>query len=378
MLEGNKITAVVVAGGSSKRMGFNKLFHKINGREILWHSVMAMQKNEYIDEIVVVSNDYMIDESMRILKDIKKTITFVIGGEERNNSVLNGVLMATDAQYVAIHDGARPFVSNRIIKDTIKLALKYDGAAPAVAVKDTIKVSKNKKTIDETLDRDSLAAIQTPQVFKRDKYIEATKKLGDKIVTDDCMIFENAGYTVAISKGAYANKKITTKEDLWDMAQSNIRVGHGYDVHKLVHDRKLILGGVDIAYEKGLLGHSDADVLTHAIIDALLGSLALGDIGNHFPDTDASYKNADSLVLLEKTVSLINENGYDVINIDATLLCEAPKLSPYIAKIRENIANTMKTDISTVSVKATTEEGLGFTGVGDGISAHCVCLLAKS
>ena len=158
---------------------------------------------------------------------------------------------------------------------------------------------------------------------------------------------------------------------------SNIRIGHGYDVHRLVEERRLILGGVDIPYEKGLLGHSDADVLLHAISDALLGAAALGDIGKHFPDTDAAYKNADSLVLLSKVNDIIGAAGYRVSNVDATVIAQAPKLAPHILKMRENIAKALDTDLDEISVKATTEERLGFTGSGEGISAHAVCLIEK-
>lgn len=155
------------------------------------------------------------------------------------------------------------------------------------------------------------------------------------------------------------------------------RIGHGYDVHKLTEGRKLILGGVDIPYEKGLLGHSDADVLVHAIMDSMLGALALGDIGKHFPDNDDKYKGADSLKLLERVTEIICENGYKISNIDSTLLCQSPKLAPYINKMRENISAACKCDVSQISVKATTEEGLGFTGRKEGIAAHAVCLLEK-
>lgn len=156
-----------------------------------------------------------------------------------------------------------------------------------------------------------------------------------------------------------------------------IRIGHGYDVHRLAEDRKLILGGVDIPYEKGLLGHSDADVLLHAIADALLGAAALGDIGKHFPDTDEKYKGADSLVLLGEVAKLLGEKGYKVGNIDATVIAQKPKLMTYIPKMRENIAETLGVDIDFVNVKATTEEKLGFTGSGEGISAHAVCVIEK-
>ena len=159
---------------------------------------------------------------------------------------------------------------------------------------------------------------------------------------------------------------------------SKLRIGHGYDVHKLVEGRRLILGGVDIQYEKGLLGHSDADVLLHAISDSLLGAAALGDIGKHFPDTDSAYKNADSLVLLSRVNDIIKSAGYQVSNIDATVIAQAPKLAPHIEQMRKNIAKALSIDIADVSVKATTEERLGFTGRGEGISAHAVCIIEKN
>ena len=154
-----------------------------------------------------------------------------------------------------------------------------------------------------------------------------------------------------------------------------LRIGHGYDVHAFADDRKCIIGGVEIPYEKGLLGHSDADVLLHAISDSLLGAAALGDIGKHFPDTDPQYKGADSIVLLENVINLINSKGYAVNNIDATVIAQAPKMAPYIQQMRQNIANALKVDVDFVNVKATTEEKLGFTGRKEGISAHCVCLI---
>ena len=157
-----------------------------------------------------------------------------------------------------------------------------------------------------------------------------------------------------------------------------IRIGHGYDVHRLAPNRKLIIGGVEIPHDKGLDGHSDADVLVHAIMDSMLGALALGDIGKHFPDNDPEYKGADSIKLLEKVNEIINKEGFYVVNIDSTILAQAPKLAPYIDDMRKKIADTLKTDISNVSVKATTEEKLGFTGEKLGIAAHSVCLLEKN
>jgi 2-C-methyl-D-erythritol 4-phosphate cytidylyltransferase/2-C-methyl-D-erythritol 2,4-cyclodiphosphate synthase len=195
-------------------------------------------------------------------------------------------------------------------------------------------------------------------------------------VTDDCSLFEMAGLPVRLTQGDYANIKITTKEDLpKQKGENKMRIGHGYDVHRLVEGRKLILGGVEIPYEKGLLGHSDADVLAHAVMDAVLGAAALGDIGQHFPDTDPAYAGADSLRLAQAVAALVREKGWRVENIDATILCQKPKLAPHIPAMREKLAAAFGMPVENMSVKATTEEHLGFTGEGLGIAAHAVALL---
>ena len=194
-------------------------------------------------------------------------------------------------------------------------------------------------------------------------------------LTDDCQLFEQAGRPVLLTPGDYANFKITTPEDLREDRQ--MRIGHGYDVHKLVEGRPLILGGVNIPYEKGLLGHSDADVLAHAVMDALLGAAALGDIGRHFPDSDPAYKGADSLKLMEEVRALLEKEGWKLENLDATILCQAPKLAPHIEAMGRNIAARLGAEPGQVNIKATTEEGLGFTGLGQGIVAHAVALITR-
>ena len=200
------------------------------------------------------------------------------------------------------------------------------------------------------------------------------------MVTDDASLFELAGLPVRLTAGEYANYKITTREDLpgggIQQGENAMRIGHGYDVHRLVEGRPLILGGVNVPFEKGLLGHSDADVLAHAVMDAGLGAAALGDIGRHFPDTDPAYAGADSLKLLDHVVELLEEKGYQVGNVDATILAQKPKLAPYIEKMRDNLAARMKVEPDQVNVKATTEEKLGFTGAEEGIAAHAVALLS--
>jgi 2-C-methyl-D-erythritol 4-phosphate cytidylyltransferase/2-C-methyl-D-erythritol 2,4-cyclodiphosphate synthase len=225
--------------------------------------------------------------------------------------------------------------------------------------------------------------VQTPQVVNGERYRLALEHLNGKSVTDDCMVMENDGCPVRLTPGDYANRKITTPEDLPAEKENTmklppIRIGHGYDVHRLVEGRRLILGGCDIPFEKGLLGHSDADVLAHAISDALLGAVALGDIGKHFPDTDPAYAGADSLRLLALVCEKVRAEGWQPVNVDATILCQRPKLAPHILQMRENLAQAMGVETGAVSVKATTEEKLGFTGAGEGIAVHSVALLAKT
>ena len=285
------------------------------------------------------------------------------------------ILAAAEGALVAIHDAARPFVSRAVITAALEAAARTGAAAPAVPVKDTIKVAQGGRVVS-TPDRAMLYAVQTPQCFSREKYRQALACVtGEQArqVTDDCSLFELAGMPVELTAGDYGNYKITTPDDL--KKEKTMRIGHGYDVHRLVEDRKLILGGVEIPYEKGLLGHSDADVLLHAVMDAVLGAAALGDIGRHFPDTDPAYRGADSLALTRAVAALIREHGYTVGNIDATILCQKPKLAPYIEEMRRNIAAAFGVAADAVSVKATTEEHLGFTGEGLGIAAHAVALL---
>ena len=211
-------------------------------------------------------------------------------------------------------------------------------------------------------------------------YLAALDELDEekaRLVTDDCSLFELTGRPVELVQGDYANIKITTREDLprTENGGKKMRIGHGYDVHRLVEGRKLILGGVEVPYEKGLLGHSDADVLAHAVMDAVLGAAALGDIGQHFPDTAEEYAGADSLMLARRVAEIMTEHGWRIENIDATILCQRPKLAPYIPVMREKLAAAFGLPVEAVSVKATTEEHLGFTGEGLGIAAHAVALI---
>ena len=370
-----QVTAIIVAAGASRRMGFDKLSYRLpDGQTVLEKSCAALAAHPAVTQLVLVAGANR-ETCERIAQRCPKPCVVVAGGETRADSVRHGLEVAS-GDLVAIHDAARPFVSQAVITAALQAAAQTGAAAPAVPVKDTIKVADADGRVQNTPDRATLYAVQTPQCFSRKLYLEALERVtGEKahLVTDDCSLFELADFPVTLTQGDYENYKITTKEDL--QKEKTMRIGHGYDVHRLVEGRKLILGGVDIPYEKGLLGHSDADVLLHAIMDAVLGAAALGDIGKHFPDTDPAYKGADSLALTRAVAKLIAEHGYTVGNIDATILCQAPKLAPHIAAMRQNIADAFGVSLDAVSVKATTEEHLGFTGEGLGIAAHAVALL---
>ena len=382
-----KISAVLVAAGASTRMGFDKLSVDLGGETVLHRSIRAFAQCPQVDEIVLVAgkNRAFVEAQAA---DCKKPVQIVTGGATRAESAKNGVLAARGT-LVAVHDAARPFVSAAVIEAVLDAAKQCGAAAPAVPVKDTIKqaVCGDGKTVpadcrvENTPDRSTLYAVQTPQCFDRAQYLAALEELDAekaRLVTDDCSLFELTGRPVQLTQGDYANRKITTREDLPRPApkeETKMRIGHGYDVHRLVEGRRLILGGVEIPFEKGLLGHSDADVLTHAVMDAVLGAAALGDIGQHFPDNDPAYAGADSLKLAQHVARILSEHGYGIGNIDATVLCQRPKLAPHIPAMRANLAEAFGLPVDAVSVKATTEEHLGFTGEGLGIAAHAVALI---
>lgn len=383
------VTAVLAAAGSSTRMGFDKLSYPLGAHTVLEESLLAFDRCPQVNEIVLVVGKHAGLQAEKAAAVCTTPVVLVPGGATRAESVKAGVL-AAHGDIVAIHDAARPFVSQTVIQTVLAAAERTGAAAPAVPVKDTIKqaVPGDGKTVpadclvQDTPDRSTLYAVQTPQCFDRAKYLQALEQLPEekaRLVTDDCSLFELAGMPVQLVEGDYTNIKITTREDLLPYRKEDtaMRIGHGYDVHKLVEGRPLILGGVQIPYEKGLLGHSDADVLAHAISDALLGAAALGDIGQHFPDTDPAYAGADSLKLARAVVELVAEKGYHVENVDATILCQAPKLAPHILAMRQNLARALQMDVEDVSVKATTEEHLGFTGAGQGIAVHAVALLTR-
>ncbi len=392
MYEGKKVTAVLVAAGSGTRMGASmpKQFLKIGGRTILETAILPFEENPYIDNILVMTSRDFVPLCESLCRSFQKVSAVLAGGKERQDTVYEAVRRIPDGQLVLIHDGVRPFVTGAVIEGVLHGAKSAGAAVPAVASKDTVRqlcgagCEAEEACVPEgaqeapvpgsrTLDRKTLFQVQTPQGFQseilREGY-EAAYRDGF-LGTDDASLVERLGQKILLTEGDYANIKITTREDL----PMEMRVGTGFDVHRLTEGRKLILGGVDIPYEKGLDGHSDADVMVHALMDALLGAAGLGDIGRHFPDTDPQYKGISSLKLLEIVNERLHEAGYELGNADVTIIAQKPKLAGYISQMEENLARTLQADVKQINVKATTTEKLGFTGRGEGIAAEAVCMI---
>ena len=381
--------AVIVAAGNSTRMGGtrSKVLELLCGKPVLHYSLSAFCACEEIAQIVVACREEdmaafraAVDQFAARHPDAPE-ILLTPGGAQRQESVYLGArALSQELSYLVIHDGARPLVSREVIAAVCADALEFGAATAAVPSVDTCKLGAD--FVEETPPREKLYAVQTPQAFDRELYFYALEKAkqSGKSYTDDCQLIEAAGGRVRVSKGDSKNRKLTTPEDFLIaeallQGGNRMRVGYGYDVHRLVEGRRLILGGVDIPFEKGLLGHSDADVLAHAIADALLGAAALGDIGHLFPDSDPRFAGADSLKLLSEVCALLREHGFEIGNIDGTVIAQRPKLAPHILQMRENLAAACGISVGQVSVKATTEEGLGFTGAGEGIAASAVCCI---
>lgn len=378
MFRDRRVYAVIVAGGRGTRMKASKpkQFLYIGGKTILEKTVDKFRRSSLVDEIIVVTAQDYLEQTEELFRSFSKSMSIISGGERRQDSVANALKLlrqkkVSDDDIVLIHDGVRPYIELDIIASVTKEASEAGAAIPCIMPKDTIRdINKG------TLERSDLRCVQTPQGFSAgllmDAYANAFTDGGD--FTDDAGIVEAFGHKVSLVKGSEDNIKITTPEDV----VLETRIGKGFDVHRLVEGRKLILGGVDIPYEKGLLGHSDADVLLHALIDAILGAASMGDIGRLFPDTDPAFKDASSLVLLERAWNAVKYRGYDFINADITVICERPKLAPHIDKMEDNICNVLNISRERINIKATTTEKLGFTGRGEGIAAEAVCILSCS
>ncbi|PPR11576.1 MAG: Bifunctional enzyme IspD/IspF [Alphaproteobacteria bacterium MarineAlpha11_Bin1] len=377
--------ALILAGGSGSRLGSDtpKQYLQFNGISMLRRTVDVFANHPAIETIKIViraEDRDLLDEAMRD-KDIAPPI---IGGTTRQESVINGLeVMAVDApEYVLIHDAARPFANVATI-DRVLAALKTSPAAlPGIPVTDTLKrCVGDPLMVSDTVDRLGLWHAQTPQGFRFADILSAHRACKGLKMTDDSAIAEHVGLPIALVQGNSENFKITTAEDLrWAQRMTlntsgDIRVGNGFDVHALGRGNHIVLCGVKIPHSRGLEGHSDADVAMHAVTDALLGAVAKGDIGSHFPPSEPEWQGRPSSIFLEHAVILITELGGSIGNIDLTIICEAPRIGPHRAEMVSSLANILKISPDRVSVKATTTEMLGFTGRGEGIAAQASALV---
>lgn len=380
--------AIILGGGSGQRMGAkcNKVLLPIAGKSMIVRSVEAFVP--LVEQVVVVSREEDMPVMASELAQNGLEALMVSGGATRQESVWRG-LQALSGQCgsVLVHDGARCLVTADVIQRCMVSVEKCGTGVAAVPVTDTIKTVSDANIALDTPNRASLRAVQTPQGFKVDLLRQAHEQAQRDgfLGTDDASLVERLGVPVQLTEGSRRNIKLTTPEDLLmaeaffaEQALPALRVGQGYDVHRLVEGRPLILCGVTVPHTLGLLGHSDADVALHALMDAMLGAMALGDIGKHFPDTDEAYRGISSMLLLRHVVALLKAHHARVTNCDVTIVAQKPKLLPYIPQMRQNVADALELPLARVNIKATTTEKLGFEGEEKGISAQAVCMVQEN
>ena len=382
-----KAGVIIPAAGSGVRMGSTipKQFLQLAGKPLLAHSVTTFTQCEFVSQVVVAVSEEWRSTAENLLVELipqHSKITVVVGGRRRQDSVRNGLdALEESIDVVLVHDGARPLVSAALIERCFKAVLEHGAAIAAVPVKDTLKKADDCREVAATIDRHMLWQAQTPQGARRDLLVSAYEQNGDADVTDESMLLEMTGIPVYLATGEESNLKITRNEDLV-LAESimarranTMRIGHGFDAHRFSDDRALILGGVEITHDRGLAGHSDADVVCHALCDAMLGAIGGGDIGRHFPDNDPTYEGISSLVLLDRVVELCGSQGMRLVNADITIVCQAPKLAPYLATMQLHLARHCLVEPEHMNIKATTTEKMGYVGREEGISCHAVVLI---
>ena len=383
-------TAIIAAGGAGLRMGTTtpKQFSELLGVPILIHTIRAFRQVPAISAIIVVApaEHRALTCALLASYQLADHCTVVSGGKLRQDSVRIGLaLVPEDSPLVAVHDGARPLIDPADIQRCLEAAADKGAAILGVPVKDTLKTVAADTTIRHTVERESLWQAQTPQVVQTDLLKKAFARADqDSFVgTDEAALLEHGGWPVMMVEGSETNLKITRPDDL-RMAEAilmqkqparQMRIGHGFDAHRLVPGRPLILGGLEIPHVLGLLGHSDADVLSHALCDAILGACGEGDIGRHFPDSDQRYKGISSIKLLAQVIGLAAARHLRLVNADITVVAEQPKLAPHFPAMRKIIAEACLVEPAAINLKASTTEKMGYTGREEGISAHAVVLL---
>jgi 2-C-methyl-D-erythritol 4-phosphate cytidylyltransferase/2-C-methyl-D-erythritol 2,4-cyclodiphosphate synthase len=399
----HSIAAIIAAGGTGTRIGalLPKQFLRVGGQPILVLAIESILALEQVVQVVVALPAEHVSqaESMLAGRCWRVPVVCIPGGPTRQESVRRGVLrVAADIDILLVHDAVRPFCDRETLARVVEAARRSGGAVPGLPATETIQRVSRRGRVLKTPPREELFAIQTPQCFHSSILRTSLERAAQEGFegTDESSIVRWAGHPVVVVPGSPENIKITRPLDL-DIAESllarnsapesrprrsagenaMLRIGHGIDYHRLVDGRKLILGGVEIPYEKGLEGHSDADALTHAICDALLGAASLGDIGGHFPDTDPAHQNRSSLEFLHEVKIKVEGAGWTIQNVDATLLAQHPRLAPFFTDMRSNIAQSLGLAPDAVSIKATTTEGMNAEGRGEGISAQAVALLCR-
>jgi len=390
-----RVGAVLVAAGRSTRMGgVDKLWVDLHGRPVVAWSLAALADSGVVDRLALVVASDRLREARRHIRRYEIAWTVVEGGERRRDSVAAGLDALGDCEWVIVHDGARPFVTPDLVRRGLDAARATGAAVAGLPVTDTIKRVLGGDVV-ETLVRGELRAVQTPQVFRREM-LRAALAATTEDVTDEATLLERRGTTVRVYDGDITNRKITTPDDLTaatgtltaleegfrhavgPVRTSSPRVGTGFDVHAFAERRRLILGGVEIPHKRGLAGHSDGDALVHAVIDALLGAAARGDVGQWFPSNDPAHRDADSLHLLRTVVAALVSENWEIGNVDVTVIAERPRLAEHVPSMRANLAGALGVALADVSVKATTSDRLGAIGEGRGIAAQAVALLMRT
>ncbi|WP_394270859.1 bifunctional 2-C-methyl-D-erythritol 4-phosphate cytidylyltransferase/2-C-methyl-D-erythritol 2,4-cyclodiphosphate synthase [Qipengyuania sp.] len=363
---------ILAAGqGERARQGMPKQFARFRGRPVLRHSVDSFTRIGARQIVVVVPSGLHYEAQRAAGSD---AVTFVTGGATRQMSVASGLgAIDVDVPAILIHDAARPDIPLAVVERLLGALPAHDGAIPVLPVIDSLAVADGGR-MTGTAPREQLRRVQTPQAFRAGSIRRAHAAwTGSPNAGDDAQVLLAAGGTVAMVEGDQALHKLTYAEDF--AAAPPVRTGTGFDVHRLAEGEELWLGGIRIPHDRGLAGHSDADVALHAITDAILGAIGNGDIGAHFPPSDPRWRGASSDQFLAHAVFLAAEAGYRIGNVDLTIICEAPKIGPHRDAMRARIAELAMVDIGQVSVKATTTEGLGFTGRGEGIAAQAAATL---
>ncbi len=375
-------TALIVAAGSGQRFGspIPKQYQDVGGLPILRRSVLAFLNHPLVDEVQIVISPQHRDLYDRAVEGLDLPAP-VHGGATRQDSVRLGLealaLRHPKPDLVMIHDGARPLIDAQTITAVRKALDESKGAIAAKPLVDTLKKGDS-DIITATIDRANLWQAHTPQAFHFDAILEAHRAAIGQQLTDDAAVAEKAGITVTLVPSNPDNMKITNPDDLGRAARllgqnfGDIRTGLGFDVHRLISGTEIHLGGMTIKHDMTLEGHSDADVLLHAITDAILGTMGLGDIGTFFPPSDPQWKGADSAIFLRHAAQMVNQRGGMIAHVDAVIMCEAPKIGPHRQAMQKRIAEILDVREDRVSVKATTTERLGFTGRGEGIAAQAI------